>query len=570
VTRKRRTGGGGKGGGGKGRTAKAAPTAPPPPSAPAPRFDRARFARLAGLAVLSGVLWFLACADHDIWPLAWFAMVPGLFAIERAPTHRQGVVLGWLTGTTANVGGFYWLTGMLERFGHLPLPLALLGLVLLCAYQGLAFALFAHLVRRLRATSVARRGRVLAMALLAPIVMVACELVVPFIFPWYLAITQGWVAPVIQIADLTGPLGVTALLLVVNGALYDAVTERAPRRRVVPLVAAAATVAAVLTYGFVQIGRTDARRAAAPSLKVGVVQGNIAFDEKGINRRDLAARQLADLQRVSADLEQRGAELIVWSESSYPYHVGRDQAADFAAGDRRRIQRGFSRPIVLGAITSDDSGKAPYNSALLLDAGGRFTARFDKIFLLVFGEYVPLYETFGWIRKLLPRTVGHFSRGEKVVTFPFQHDGVEYRLGPMICYEDILTDFGRKLAAFHPHLLVNITNDAWFGDTAEPWEHLQLAVYRAIELRTDLVRSVNTGVSALIDANGRVFGKTYAVDPKKTPKPADGLLGEVRLVEGGHTIYAAVGDLFGWLCAAATSIGWLVWPRLRRRATATA
>jgi apolipoprotein N-acyltransferase len=135
----------------------------------------------------------------------------------------------------------------------------------------------------------------------------------------------------------------------------------------------------------------------------------------------------------------------------------------------------------------------------------------------------------------------------------------------MICYEDILTDFGRKLAALHPHLLVNITNDAWFGDTAEPWEHLQLAVFRAIELRTDLVRSVNTGVSALVDAAGRVYARTYAVDPKKDPRPTDGLLGQVRLVEGGHTVYAATGDLFGWLCIAATVLGWLVWPRLRRR-----
>jgi apolipoprotein N-acyltransferase len=142
----------------------------------------------------------------------------------------------------------------------------------------------------------------------------------------------------------------------------------------------------------------------------------------------------------------------------------------------------------------------------------------------------------------------------------------------MICYEDILTDFNRELASHHPHLLVNLTNDAWFGDTSEPWEHMALSVYRAVEMRTDLVRAVNTGVSAFIDASGRVYHKTYAVDPHITPRAVDGIVDDVRLMEGGHTLYAAIGDLFGYLCVAAMLFLWQVLPRLdarRRRLTAT-
>jgi apolipoprotein N-acyltransferase len=518
-----------------------------------------RTAVLAALSVLSGCMWFLACADFDIWPLAWVAMVPSLIAIERARCHRQAVLLGWLTGLTANLGGFYWVTGMLERFGHLPRPLALLGLVLLCGYQGVVFALFAHVVRRIRATSAARRGRPLPMALIAPIVMVAFELVVPFLFPWYLAITQAWVVPVIQIAELTGPVGVTALLLMVSGAIYDAATARERRARVVPAAAAAAVLAAALVFGLIRIRQVIAARAAAPALTVGVVQGNISFDEKGLGRPDLAARQLADLQRVSARLDAEGADLIVWSESSYPYRLARERTADFDDDDPRKLRRGFASPLIAGAVTASrtDLDEAPYNSAVMIDVAGRFAGRFDKIFLLAFGEYTPFADTFDFIRDLAPRNAGHFSRGKGIVTFPLEHEGATYRLGPMICYEDILTGFNRELGKQHPHLLVNLTNDAWYGETSEPWEHLALSVYRSVELRTDLVRAVNTGVSAFVDATGAVYAKTYAVDPKVHPKGADGLTAIVHLREGGHTVYATVGDLFGYLCVALTALAWL-------------
>jgi apolipoprotein N-acyltransferase len=521
---------------------------------------------LVSLSILSGVLWFLACADWDIWPLAWIAMVPGLVAIEAAPTTRRALLYGWLTGIVGNVGGFYWITGLLSRFGHLPMALAILGLLLLCAYQASVWLFFALVVRKLRDRT-ARRGRVWTMALLAPLAMVAFEMLVPFLFPFYLAITQAWVTPIIQVADLAGPVGVTALLLAFNGGVYDLLTapKGSGRRRFVPLAAATGAVALAVVYGLVRMHQVDAARAEAPAIQVGVVQGNIPFDEKGYKHPELAPRQLRELQKVSTELEQQGADLIVWSESSYPFAVPREQETDFPENARVRVRRGFTRPLVFGAITTPEDEEAlNYNSALYLDADGRFAGRFDKIFLLMFGEYIPFRE---WLEPVLPKNASHFARGDKVVTFPFTHDGKSYRLGPMICYEDILPGFGRKLAALHPHLLVNITNDAWFGDTAEPWEHLALSVFRAVEARTDLVRSVNTGVSAFIDASGRVMSKSYAVDPHIHPAPMSGHLDTVVLLEGGHTFYARVGDLFGWLCATATLLLWIGWPLLERLRT---
>ncbi len=526
--------------------------------------ERKAHLRSTALAILSGCLWFLACADFDIWPLAYIAMLPAFWAVENAPTRRKALFYGWLTGMVANAGGFYWITSLLERFGHMPMPVAVLGLLLLSAYQAVAFWLFFMLLRHVRIRSQELRGRPLPMVLLAPVFMVSFELLVPFIFPWYLAITQAWVVPVIQIADLGGPLAVTAFLMVLNGAFYDLYTEKAAAKG--SAIAALLITAGVLSYGYGRIWQVEALRAEGEPLKVGVVQGNIPFDEKGINRSELAAQQLVDLQAMSAQLEAQGAEFIMWTESSYPYGVPRDQEGDFDPRDPRRIREGFTVPLMLGALTFNrhNDDERPYNSALMLAADDSFTARFDKIFLLMFGEYIPLLETFPSIEKMMPKNASHFSRGKETVIFPLSHGGKDYRLGPMICYEDILPDLGRKLAKQHPHLLVNVTNDSWFGDTSEPWEHLALSVYRAVEMRTDLVRSVNTGVSAYIDATGKVFGKTYAVDPKITPKPVDGMVAEVKLVEGGHGFFARFGDVFGYLCVLASLFLWQGWPRLRR------
>ncbi len=531
---------------------------------------RRRDVLLIALAALSGAMWFLSAADWDIWPLAWFAMVPGLVAIESASTVRRAAVLGWLSGLVTNVGGFYWVTGMLIRFGHLPRPVALLGLLLLCGYQAIVFGLFAVAVRHIRRRTAERLGAPLPMALLAPMAMVTFEMLVPFLFPWYLANTQAWVVPVIQISELTGPLGVTAMLVALGGGLYDAVASTG-RRRLVPLAGAAAFVGLALVFGVVRMGQIDERRAAATTIQVGVVQGNIPFDQKGLKRKDLAPGQLRGLQETSVELEADGADLILWSESSYPYTIPRRRTSDFPEGNRRRVRGEFSAPLVIGAVTTpDDPDAFAYNSAVYFDRDGTIAGRFDKIFLLMFGEYIPFRDLIGGI---VPSSAGHFERGKEIVTFPFEHQGATYRLGPMICYEDILPGFGRELAAQHPHLLINLTNDAWYGDTAEPWEHLALSVFRAVEARADLVRAVNTGVSAFIDANGRVMSRSYAVDPHENPTPMTGHIDQVALVEGGHTFYVRFGDVFGWLLAAGTLLLWIVWPladRLRSRRAAPA
>jgi apolipoprotein N-acyltransferase len=495
----------------------------------------------AAIALGCGVLLFLSCADFDIWPLAWVSLAPMLWVILDGRT-RNPAFYGFLCGLTANGGGFYWIVGFLERFGHLPFVAAAPIFSLLIAYQAITFALWAWIVRRLQ-------DRLeLGVVLIAPVAWVGVELVVPYVFPWYLAITQAWVRPVIQIAELTGPLGVSFLLVLSNAALYELVLawrtkRRIPRRR---LAIAGATLVLTVGYGVVRIHQVEAARAAAPKMKVGVVQANIGIHEKWVPR--LAQTQLEVHQRLAQDLERRGAQLVVWPESSYPYGYARDQAHDYRYGDPRRAQTGFATPLLFGSLTSGGMSRDPYNSALLLDATGNISGIFDKNILMVFGEYIPYYDQMKWLKRYIPE-LSNWARGTDVAAFPLTlPSGRKILVGPMICYEDIFPSFGRRLTKLKPNLFVNITNDAWFGRTSEPYEHLALSVYRAVESRVDLVRAVNTGVSAFIDSTGRVYDKSPSVDPDETPdaRPV-GLLNEVAIQEP-LGFYAFAGEWFGGGC----------------------
>ena len=509
-----------------------------PSAARPPREVRAGLA----LSTVSGFMWFLSCTPFDFSALSWIAMVPVLFVVDRASTRLRAALFCWWSGAVMVGGGFYWLIELLRRFARLPLPVTFLLYVLFSAYQGSVFLLFGWLVRTIG------RRTAWPKALLAPLAIVTCELLVPLLFPSHLAIVQAWHPMVIQVADLAGPIGVTALLLMVNGAVYDLLTRQ--RKALVPAVAAALVLAVSLAYGYFRIQHFDTASEMASQLAVGVVQPNVAYNEKGLEHPEQAGLQLAVLQEQSRELQNAGAQLIVWPESSYPYGLPRDLSSDFPESNGRRIKRGFTTPTVVGAITFLRQDQTVYNSALLIDRDGHPAGRYDKMRLLAFGEYVPAVGYFPWLRSLVPPGFGDFTPGSEIATLPLTTaDGRVWKLGTLICYEDILPDLVRRVGAQHPNLLVNLTNDTWFGEKAEPWQHLALAVFASVEQRLSMVRAVNSGVSAFIAPDGRVIEKTYAVDPHFHPHPATSSLVTLPLLEGGDTVFAKVGNLFAYICA---------------------
>jgi apolipoprotein N-acyltransferase len=510
------------------------------------------------LSTLSGCMWFLSCTPFHLPALSWVAMVPVLFVLDRAATQARAIFFSWWAGAVVTAGGFYWLIELLRRFASLSSPAAFSLYVLFCVYQGVVFLLFGWAVRAIRSRYS------FPMALLAPVAMVACEWIVPLLFPFHLAIMQAWHPIAIQVADLAGPLGVTALLLTVNGAIYDLLTRG--RRVALPVLVSAIVLAAALLYGYLRMKQMDALIAAAPKMVVGVVQPNVAYNLKGVRHPEQAQAQLDALQEQSREMASAGAELIVWSETSYPYVLPRDFASDFPSAGQSAIRSGFTTPLLMGALTRSFPDPRAYNSALLLDGNGQVAGRYDKMRLLAFGEHVPGIERFPWLRRYLPNGTGNFTPGSEASVLPLTRpDGSTVKLGPIICYEDILPQFLRSVGALHPQLLVNITNDTWFGEKAEPWQHLALAVFASVEQRTTMVRAVNSGVSAVIDPNGLVVQQTYAVDPYLHPRAADKMIATVPLIEGGHTVYQAVGNLFAHLCTLVTAVMWGASIYARRR-----
>ncbi len=481
-------------------------------------------------ALLSGLLYWLAFAGMDVWPLAFVAWVPLVVAMRRQ-TVRTATLLGWLAGATMNVAGFSWLEEMLRTFSGFPAPVCFLFVLIVCGYQGGRIASLGWLYGRATV-----RGWPPMLVFAAA--FAASELAYPLLFPWYFAATVHQVPVLTQLADLGGPILVGLALVAPNIALAELVVARAERRkpRVAPLVAGVAAVACASFYGLLRIRVVDAAALAAPAATVGVVQANMGLMEKRVSYDEGLQRHLD----ASSELERtRQVDFLVWSETSAMRAV-RDESyrQDLRAGVAHRI----GAPAIFGAVVvrrvSDARNYVLYNAAVASDQAGNITGRYDKQYLLTFGEYLPLGETFPVLYEWSPNS-GHFSPGKSLDPLVLDVHGEGHPITTLICYEDILPRFTND-AVRHadPELLVNMTNDAWFGDTAEPWEHLALAQFRAIEHRRYLVRGTNSGVSAVVDPVGRVIARSGTFRQ-------DTVSATIHWMRS-HTVYELAGD-WPWL-----------------------
>ncbi|WP_394829774.1 apolipoprotein N-acyltransferase [Pendulispora albinea] len=485
-----------------------------------------------GLSALSGFLYFLAFAGMDIWPLAFVAFVP-LWIALRGQRPRFATWLGLCTGTTMNVFGFYWLLNMLKTFSGFPTPLCMLFVLIICSYQGGRLAFMGWLYAR-----AALRGWPAALVFVGAFAV--SELLFPLLFPWYYAATVHGQPALTQIADLGGPILIGVVLVLVNLAIAEPLLARIEKRpwdkRLVQLGGGALLV--TLVYGYVRIRMVDAKAAESERLNVGLVQANMGLMQKREDPGEGLRRHL----KLSRELREHGADLLVWSESSVTAPV-LEHRADKVMYERVGSQLGL--PAIFGAVLYrfDSDRDRWFNTALSTDTQGHVTARYDKEFLLAFGEYLPFGDTFPILYQWSPNS-GKFTPGTKLDPLLIRTQSGEHKVTALICYEDILPGFtNRAVGHADPELLVNITNDAWFGDTSEPWEHLGLAQFRAIEHHRYLVRSTNSGVSAVVDPVGRVIAHSGTFR-------AETVQASVRWMRG-LTVYEVVGDIPWYLLSLA-------------------
>ncbi|MCA9601454.1 MAG: apolipoprotein N-acyltransferase [Polyangiales bacterium] len=476
------------------------------------------------MSACSGALYFLAFAGFDIWPLAFVAFVPHLIALERgAKTRRQELALGFAFGLVMNVGGYYWLIGMLRDFSGFPYVLCVLLGLLVCAYQAGQLGVFAVVWAWL-----ARRGVPATVGV--PLVLGAVEWLYPFLFHSYFGNCVHGVPVLMQVADIGGPLLLTAILAAINGAIFELLRARwarapIPYRR---LGAVALLVVFTVGYGVFRIRQVDARTRSAPSLDIALVQANMGLFSKHLDPFEGLTRHLDQSLTVERESEP---DLIVWPESAYTFLIPEE-----VTNLKRTVTGELRTPLLFGGLLRrrQDGESAHYNTAFLLDREGEIQGTYDKVYLLPFGEYLPFGTWFPKLYELSPHT-GRFTPGNTQSALEFRG----HRIAPLVCYEDIIPEFVRRAVVKNDaELLVNMTNDAWFGDTTEPWEHLALAKFRAVEHHRYLVRATNSGVSAVIDPVGRVVlhGRVFHRET---------LEATVHWMNGS-TIYQYVGDFPGW------------------------
>jgi len=321
-------------------------------------------------------------------------------------------------------------------------------------------------------------------------------------------------------------------------------------RRVLPgLVTITVLVFVLPALGHWRIA-TLTRDPVVGSMKIGLAQGNVEQDKKWDPAfQDETMRRYRDLTVAAA---QEHPALIVWPETSAPFFF---QEPGSLRDDLFELSRETRVPIIFGspAFRQTDSGRLEQlNRVYLIDGQGREVGTYDKMQLVPFGEYVPFSSVLFFVSQIVT-AVGQLGAGVVPTVFELPGDG---RFGALICYEGIFPALTRRFVAGGAQFLVNVTNDAWYGNTSAPYQHLAQAAFRTVENRVPMVRAANTGISAVIDADGQIrwegplFETLWHVD-------------EVRW-SGIRTFYTRYGDVFVWLCVLVTVVAIVVGVRRRR------
>lgn len=495
-------------------------------------------------SMLSGALLVAVFSNLPMSLLAWVAMAP-LFAVCLQRFGRARLFLcGYVTGAVFFAGSCYWIYNVMHDYGGLPVVVAAGVLLLFVLMFALFFGVFALLAGEL-----AQRWRLKALFLF-PFLWVGLEwvrTVLPFGgFPWNLlgygvASWTGWIQP----AAYTGIYGVSFLVAAVNAAV--AAYWFAPNRRRLALlgVMATALVGTAVAGHFLPAEETDSH--------VVLVQPNLPqLPAPGSSWEEVASDALAAFEQMAHEavrgLDAQAPPLVVWPEAPAHFYFHRDPVLRARLTALAQSTRSY---LLLGTIDfrrdpggEEDTRLFPYNSAVLISPTGGFVGQYDKIHLVPFGEYLPWGPVFGLAGALVDE-VSDFRPGNAYTVLPVG----ENRLSVFICYEAIFPELVQEFADRGAQLLVNISNDGWFGRSSAAAQHLNMARMRAVESRRFLVRATNTGITTVVDPRGRLLGRL--------PSHERGVLTAGFRYRTAPSFYVQFGDWFASLCAFVTVLALL-------------
>jgi apolipoprotein N-acyltransferase len=487
-------------------------------------------------AILSGLLLIFSYPTFPYSILAWVGLVPLLLAIENKSLWRTAQ-LGFITGFIYFYGILYWLN-TLYKFSYLVIP----GLILLAGYLALYFVAFVVLLNRL----FPKRGH--QRLIFSPILWVSIEYFrqIGYLgFSWgVLGYTQWQCLPIIQITSITSVLGISFLIVLVNASIAYLIRETfcfAPTRKMIPIIVGTSFfLILVLIYGYWQLRQNT--YSSPNQLKVAVIQGNILQDLKWDEPLEKEHQNIHFQLSESAAQEQ--PDLIVWPETAVTEFLTENPNLIYRFKELAKKNRTY---FFIGSPDLQSAGQEYlYNSAFLLDGENGIIAKYDKISLVPFGEYLPFSNRFPILKQII-RGPGDFDAGNQNTQFIiYSHSSTKFQFTSVICFESTMSHFVRRFMVNPADFLVIITNDAWFGKTEAPYQHAYMAVFRAVENRTYIVRSANTGYSCFINPVGKIIRGLKVYDR--------GFLVDNVAPRKIRTFYTQYGDIFAYLCILLTII----------------
>ncbi len=488
-----------------------------------------------GLALASPLLmWLSLPGGGEFWPALGIALVPLLY-LTQLDSLRLRFFLGFFSGLVHFILLLYWIVIVLGRYGGLPWFFSVPAFFLLSAYMAVYIALFIALAGIFQ-----RRWGIQFTLYFMPILWVGLDWLRSILFsgfPWMDLGYGLWQVPVlIQVSDALGHYFLTFAIVLVNCSIFSLLQNVKWQMKLTHAAVSCSLVLAIVAYGTHKIEQIQTITDTAEHTSIGIVQGNIDQSRKwspGVQRETIQTY----LEQSKALLNEANPPyLIVWPETALPFFPDRNPLFEylpqFTQENSTFLLTGSPWYEVQNYQTKDVDF---YNAAFIITPQGDYGDVYFKSHLVPFGEYVPLKRFLPFLAPLV-EAVGDFSPGS--IATPLQTGNV--RSGVLICFESIFPEIARKWVDNGANVLVNLTNDAWYGRSSAPSQSMAMSVYRAVETRRSLVRSANTGISAFVDPLGRITQSSQIFVTWARSE-------EVKLLDL-VTFHSRYGYLFGPMC----------------------
>ncbi len=497
------------------------------------------------LSAVSGILLILIFPDFNLSELGWGCLVPLLLACHGKEPSK-GFLAGCITGSVFHCGLIYWVTVSMTVYGGLPICLSLILLILFSVFLSTFIAIPIYL------SCYVQKIMGWGFTLTLPFFWTASEYIKSWIltgFPWEnMGYSQFQMLHIIQVADITGVYGISFLLVLVNCAVFSLLIRLFTKEKIPFNEIAFSILLLTLTLAYGHKRLNDFKTPMGDQLKIAIVQPNISQDIKW--DPIFLDSTMKIFHRLSLKTVSYHPDMVVWPEAATPFFY---QSENYIKEITEDIVTKTGAYLLFGSPSWELNldNQLFFNSAFLISPQNIIVGKYDKIHLVPYGEYVPFKKLFPFIHKMVA-DIGDFSSGREIKNLQMP----SCSFATLICYEIIFPDLTRRFVKKGADFIVNITNDAWFGETSAPYQNISMAVLRAAENKRYVVRAANTGISAYINPIGSVYRQTELFTQSVLPA--------IIVCLEQQTFYTQYGDLFALFCCI-TSLIFILMSRVRKR-----